>query len=95
MDGKDECGGIVIILRQPTNENDLLALNEAFFRLSNNSDFNTIIKWLKSEDRRLSKENRQAQDNQMGWNQGGLQTLFDIIFMSDRDEAQKVIEKLT
>ena len=84
------------MLRQYTNaeQKNVLELNEAFFRLSNNSDFNTVIDWLKSESRRLSKENMTAQDIQFKWNQGALQLLFDVITMSDRNEAEKVIEKL-
>ncbi|MBU0907491.1 MAG: hypothetical protein KKE05_05035 [Nanoarchaeota archaeon] len=82
------------MLRQYTNKNDLLALTESFFRLSNNSDFKTIVDWLKFEENRLSKENRQAQDNQLKWNQGGLQAIDDLLRYSDRNEAQKVIEKI-
>jgi len=82
------------MLRQYTNKDDLLALTESFFRLSNNSDFKTIINWLNFEESRLSKENRQAQDNQFKWNQGGLQAIDDLLRYSDRNEAQKVIEKL-
>jgi len=82
------------MLRQYTNKNDLLALTESFFRLSNNSDFKTIVDWLKFEENRLSKENRQAQDNQLKWNQGALQAIDDLLRYSDRNEAQKVIEKI-
>lgn len=85
-----------MILRQHTNaeQDKMLNLNEAFFRLSNNSDFNTVIDWLESEARRLTKENMTAQDIQFKWNQGGLQAIFDIIIMSKRDAAKTIIEKL-
>lgn len=85
-----------MILRLPPNtENDrLLALNEAFFRLSNVQDFKTVIEWLKLEKERLSEENIRAQDIQISWNQGALQALSDILAMSDRDEAYRIVEKL-
>lgn len=85
-----------MILRQYTNTepDKVLKLNEAFFRKANDSDFKAVIDWLKSEQRRLSKENMAAQDIQFKWNQGTLQALSDIIEMSDRNEAGKIIEKL-
>ena len=85
-----------MILRQHTNteQDKVLRLNEAFFRKANDSDFNTIIDWLKSEIIRLSKENMVTEDVQFKRNQGALQSLCDIVDMSDRNEAEKIIEKL-
>lgn len=85
-----------MILRQYTNaeQDKVLRLNESFFRKANDADFKTIIDWLKSEIVRLSKENMTKQDIQFKWNQGGLQSLCDIVDMSDRSEAEKIIEKL-
>ena len=73
-----------MILRQYTDKNDLLRLNEAFFRKSVDPDFKTIIDWLKSEEQRLFRENRLAQDNQFKQNQGGLQALGDFLNFSSR-----------
>ena len=83
-----------MILRMPTKKDELLALNEAFYRLSRLQDFNTVINWLKLEDQRLSKENIRTVGVQVQWNQGSLQTLSDLLFYSNEDEATKVIEKL-
>lgn len=85
-----------MILRQYTNaeQDKVLRLNESFFRKANDSDFKTIIDWLKSEIIRLSKENMITDDVQFKRNQGALQTLCDIVDMLDRNEAEKIIEKL-
>lgn len=85
-----------MLLRQFTNaeQDKVLRLNESFFRKANDSDFKTIIDWLKSEIIRLSKENMITDDVQFKRNQGALQTLCDIVDMLDRNEAEKIIEKL-
>lgn len=85
-----------MILRLPPNAqaNDLLRLNEAIFRLSNNQDFNTILGWLKLEKERLSDDNMKMQDVQFKWNQGALQALSDILAMSDREAAAKILKTL-
>ena len=83
-----------MILRLPTQKDDLLALNEIFYRLSRLEDFNRFIGWLKAENLRLSKENVRTEGTQIQWNQGALQALSDLSTYLDPDEATKVIEKL-
>jgi hypothetical protein len=86
-----------MILRQypNTEPKKLLQLNEAFFRLSGNQDFKTILSWLKLEKERLSDQNMRTEGVQVQWNQGTLQALSDILTYSDRDKASKVIEDLS
>lgn len=83
-----------MILRMPTEKDKLLALNEAFYRLSRLQDFNAFVDWLKSEDLRLSRENKRTEGVQVQWNQGCLQGLDDLLFCSNPNEATKIIEKL-
>jgi len=85
-----------MIIRLPSNMagDKLLALNEAFFRLSNNQDFKTVLEWLKLEKLRLSEENMITKSIQFKRIQGALQALTDILTMSDREEAAKIVEKL-
>lgn len=83
-----------MILRLPTQKDELLAINEAFYRLSRLGDFNQFISWLKKEDFRLSKENVRTEGTQVLWNQGCLQALSDLSTYLDPDEAAKIIEKL-
>jgi len=83
-----------MILRMPTEKDSLLTLNEAFFRLSRNQDFNTVIEWLELEKLRLSRENIRTEGIQIPWNQGALQALTDLLFYSGPDEATNVIKKL-
>lgn len=85
-----------MILRLPPNSkpDDLLHVNEAFFRLSNNQDFKTLLSWLKLEKVRLSDDNMRTEGTQVQWNQGALQCLSDILNYSDRDKAAKIIDEL-
>ena len=94
MDGEDECKAIMLRQYSNTDRDKLLAFNEAVFRLSNNQDFKTFHEWLKLEKVRLSEENITAQDLKLKWNQGAIQALSDILAMSDREEAHKILEKL-
>lgn len=83
-----------MILRMPTEKDSLLALNEAFYRLSRLRDFSVFISWLMSEEVRLSRENIRTEGVQVQWNQGALQGLSDLLTYSNSNEASKVIEKL-
>lgn len=83
-----------MILRTPTEKDKLLALNEAFYRLSRLQDFNTFVEWLKLEDLRLSKENKRTEGVQVQWNQGALQALSDLLLYSDSEVAANTIDKL-
>ena len=85
-----------MILRLPmgAQKDKMLALNEAFFRLSRNQDFKTVVEWLKLEKLRLSLEIARAEGVHVPWSQGALQALYDVLLYSDSDEATKIIEKL-